>query len=205
MEKQSRFMHALELIEKENSVRILTLGDLLILLGELGHGILILLLCLIFLQPIPLPGISTPIGGIIIILATLQFLNQAPWLPERFRGRPLPQKALHGMAEKARKLWSRLEKLLHPRMVFLTRARGFRFLNLLVIILSSFLLALPLPIPFTNTIPAIVIIGLSFAQLEDDGVLVLLSYLVSIGMMLFFFSMGAGVLKILERPWASYF
>lgn len=201
----SRLLKAIELIEKESDDKSLTLGELVDLLGEMGHGILILLLCLFFLQPIPLPGLSTPIGMIIIISATLQFLNQKPWLPRRFRNREIPQKALHKIAVIARKIWSRLEKYMHPRLLFLTRARAFRFLNLLLLILSSFLLALPLPIPFSNTIPAIVILSIVFAQLEDDGFLILFSYMAACVMVFFFYSLGAGALSFAQRPWTSPF
>ncbi|RYZ79198.1 MAG: exopolysaccharide biosynthesis protein [Proteobacteria bacterium] len=207
---KSRLMQALELIEKEIIEREvsgipLSLGDLVLLLGELGHSILILILCLMFLQPIPLPGISTPIGAIVVILATLQFMNKAPWIPKRFRGRAVPLKALFRIAELCRKIWSKLEKFLRPRLFVLNRSRAFRFVNLVIIIASACLLALPLPIPFTNTVPAFVIIALSFAHLEDDGLLVLVGYAASIAMVFFFLSLGAGVINVLERPWASYF
>ena len=55
-------MAALEIIEKENQKHPLTLGTLVTLLGEMGHGILRLLLCVFFLQPIPLPR-SVDAGG----------------------------------------------------------------------------------------------------------------------------------------------
>ncbi|WP_413287792.1 exopolysaccharide biosynthesis protein [Bdellovibrio sp. HCB337] len=201
----SRLLKAIELIEKESDYKSLTLGELVNLLGEMGHGIIILLLCLFFLQPIPLPGISTPIGMIIILLSTLQFLNQKPWVPRRFRNREIPQKALHKMAVIARKIWSSIEKFLHPRLLFLTRSHVFRFINLLLLILSGFLLGLPLPIPFSNTIPALVILSIVFAQLEDDGFLIIGGYVLSLGMFFFFYSLGAGVWNFAQRPWASPF
>lgn len=199
----SRLLKAIELIEKVSEEKSLTLGELVTLLGEMGHGIVIFLLCLFFLQPIPLPGISTPIGMIIIISSTLQFLNQKPWIPRRFRQKQIPQKALHKSAATARRIWSSLEKLMHPRLLFLTRSHFFRFLNLLLLILSGFLLGLPLPIPFSNTVPALVILSIVFAQLEDDGFLVLFGYVLSVGMLFFFYSLGVGAWSFAQRPWAS--
>jgi len=198
--EESRLLHAIEMIERESLEKSLTLGELVNLLGEMGHGILILLLCLFFLQPIPLPGISTPVGVIIIISATLQFLKRKPWIPRRFRRREIPQKALHKIAGIARKIWSRLEKYLHPRLLFLTHSLLFRFVNLLLLIVSAFLLALPLPIPFTNTVPAIVILSIVFAQLEDDGFLILFSYVCACLMVLFFYSLGTEVWSFAQRP-----
>ncbi len=201
----SNLLEAIELIEKESEHRGLSLGELVDLLGEMGHGILILLLCLFFLQPIPLPGISTPIGMIIIVSAILQFLNKAPWIPRRFRLHVIPQKALHKIAVVARKIWSRLERFLNPRLLFLTRVPVFRFVNLLALILSALLLALPLPIPFTNTVPAIVILSIVFAQLEEDGFLILFGYFMTFVMLFFFYSLGTGIWSFAQRPWASLF
>jgi hypothetical protein len=64
---------------------------------------------------------------------------------------------------------------------------------------------LPLPIPFSNTIPAIVILSIVFAQLEDDGFLILFGYAASFGMAIFFYSLGAGAWNLAQRPWASPF
>jgi len=203
--EESRLLKALELIEEKSTHEHLTLGQLVDLLGEMGHGILILLLCLFFLQPIPLPGISTPIGMIIIISSTLQFLNKGTWIPKRFRSRVIPQPVLQKMLHVARKIWSFLDKFMHPRLLFLTRAHSFRFVNLLLLIISAFLLALPLPIPFSNTVPAIVILSIVFAQLEDDGFLVLFGYFFSLVMAVFFFSLGEGIWTLAQRPWASPF
>ncbi|MGZ3745159.1 MAG: exopolysaccharide biosynthesis protein [Pseudobdellovibrionaceae bacterium] len=199
----SPLLKAIELIEKETEHRGLTLGELMELLGEMGHGILILLLCLFFLQPLPLPGISTPIGLIIIISATLQFLNLPPWIPRRFRDLMISQSVLHKVAVVARKIWVWLEKFLSPRLVLFTKAPPFRFVNLLLIVLSAFLLALPLPIPFTNTVPSIVILLIVSAQLEEDGLLILFAYLMTVVMIFFFYSLGAGIWNFAQRPWTS--
>lgn len=203
--EESRLLKALELIEAKNAQESLSLGEIVQLLGGMGHGILILLLCLFFLQPIPLPGISTPIGIIIIISSTLQFLNRAPWIPRRYRHRVIPQRVLEKMLKVAHRIWAWLERFLHPRLLFLTQSPAFRFVNLLVLIISGFLLGLPLPIPFSNTIPALVILSIVFAQLEEDGFLVLFGYFLSFLMFLFFFSLGAGIWTFAQRPWESPF
>jgi len=204
-EIDSRLLKAIALIEEKSALESITFGELVTLLGEMGHGILILLLCLIFLQPIPFPGISTPIGIIIIISSTLQFLNQAPWIPLRYRHRIIPHKVLKKILKVARKIWITLEKFMHPRLMFLTRSHSFRFVNLILLIISGFFLGLPLPIPFSNTVPALVILSIIFAQLEDDGVMVLVGYVFAFLMFLFFFSLGAGIWKFAQRPWASLF
>jgi hypothetical protein len=196
----SRLMHAIEIIEGETVHKTLTLGELVHLLGDMGNGILIVLFCLVFMQPIPLPGISTPIGTVVAILATLQYFHREPAIPVRFRRHAIPQKALHKVSEVARRLWKKIERFLHPRLLFLTRAPVFRFINWILVVVAGVLLALPLPIPFSNTVPAIVILLITFAQLEDDGFLALGGYAVSVVMSIFFFSIGAGLWSFAQRP-----
>lgn len=203
--EESRLLRAIELIEKESATKSLTLGELVTLLGDLGHGVLSLLLCLFFLQPIPLPGLSTPIGFIIALAAIAQFLNRPAWIPRRLRDYQIPQKALNKIAHVARSIWAVIERRLHPRLLFLTRLTPFRFGNLLLVLLSTIFLALPLPIPFSNTVPALVILAVTFAYLEDDGYLILLAYVLAALMLLFFYSLGAGVWSFAQRPWTSPF
>jgi hypothetical protein len=76
----------------------------------------------------------------------------------------------------------------------------FRFINWILVVVAGVLLALPLPIPFSNTVPAIVILLITFAQLEDDGFLALGGYAVSVVMSIFFFSIGAGLWSFAQRP-----
>ncbi|MBK7962414.1 MAG: exopolysaccharide biosynthesis protein [Bdellovibrionales bacterium] len=62
------------------------------------------------------------------------------------------------------------------RWLFCLEGRGFRLMNLLMVASLAFLLALPLPIPVSNTIPAIGIAFHSLAQLREDGVVVVIGY-----------------------------
>jgi hypothetical protein len=69
-----------------------------------------------------------------------------------------------------------MEKLLKPRMQFLHRWPGAMNLIGVGISLGGLLLLLPLPIPFSNLIPAWAVVLLTAGMMERDGVAVLLGH-----------------------------
>ena len=53
------------------------------------------------------------------------------------------------------------------------------FFNGLSILISGFVLALPLPIPFTNTLPAWSILLTAAGMMENDGLVIVAGYLMA--------------------------
>ena len=74
----------------------------------------------------------------------------------------------------------RMERMVKPRMCFLQRWPGTMNLIGFGIASGGFFLFLPLPIPLTNTLPAISILLLTAGMMEEDGVCVLLGYVIGI-------------------------
>ncbi len=200
------FLH-IEALQARAEKGPLRLAEVVEILGEDAHLLLMLFLCLPFAQPIPLPGFSTPLGLMLASLSALHFLKKKVWLPARFREREIPQRHLLSMLKSLRKIWSWFEKWLRPRWSVLLWGMGYRFLNHALIILHAGLLALPLPIPFSNNLPALSILCLLLAYLEEDGLMILVSYVFSVGTVMFFLSIAATVsLGVANWPpsWPSW-
>lgn len=70
------------------------LGDLLDALGPRASALLVIICALPFSTPLSIPGLSTPFGLVILLLATRYFLGLPPWLPRRLRRVVLPALAL---------------------------------------------------------------------------------------------------------------
>jgi len=70
-------------LEKKSREQSINLGDVIFLLDERAHTFLLLFLSLPFVQPIPLPGLSTPFGVAIALLGIGLLVGQKPWLPGR--------------------------------------------------------------------------------------------------------------------------
>ncbi len=159
--------------------RGLTVGRIIEILHGRGFDVLVILLALPFCTPIPLPGLSTPFGLVLMFLGLRITLRQRPWLPRRLLEREIPYPTLEKMITAALKVAQRLERMLHPRMRFVNRWTSFAVFNGLVIVSSAFLLMLPLPIPFTNTLPAWSILLLAAGMMEDDGAFIIAGYVMA--------------------------
>lgn len=155
----------------------LPLGELVTRLGEQGLGLIVIVLSIPFLQPIPMFGLSTILGVVMMVVGLAIFLEKAAWVPARLARRTIPSTLVVAICHGGRKVFAFLEKFIRPRGDFLHEGRLAKRLSGLFIFLSAFLLALPLPIPGTNTPPAVALLLLSLGFIERDGVAIVLGYL----------------------------
>lgn len=171
----------------------LTLGEIFEILKGSGHSVLILFLCLPFMQPIPLLGLSTPMGLLIGIVALFDLLGRAPWIPKSWARRDLSGKTLRKILEVAETLLQKIEKWIHPRGAFWVRSWPSRLGSFFLLLSCGLLLALPLPVPFSNTVPAWTAFLHCLGKLEDDGLLVFVSYFLFVLCVAFFVLLALGV------------
>lgn len=191
---ESRFLHILLDVQQKAATEKITLEHLIELFGEKSHQLMIFFIALPFMQPIPLIGLSTPLGGLMVIISFFDRLQMKPWIPKSWRQKQIPSDVISKSTEVAVKIVTKMEKLIHPRWVFMKQHPIFGWINFVIVSVSAILLALPLPIPFSNTVPNLVIITNAVGQLEDDGLVILISYGMFV-LNLFFFAglfIGAG-------------
>lgn len=154
----------------------LTLNNLMERTEGRGVYLVMILLCLPFVQPIPLPGISTVLGLVIALMAVARARDQSPRLPKFIGDRAFPvdfgTKVLGGGI----RFLQFLERWVKPRGDRWISWGGVRVFNCVLIILMSGLLALPIPLPGTNQLPAFSIILIALSMMEEDGVLVFYAY-----------------------------
>lgn len=130
----------------------LSLGTVLSSIGTEGPSLAAALLTLPFLQPIPMMGLSTPIGLTIAISGVGLFLEREVILPRRLSQAELPASSVLKTTEFFANFEKNLSRYLKSDTQLDSRFMR-RFLGAAIAI-HGFLLALPLPIPFTNTMPA---------------------------------------------------
>ena len=159
----------LAILEGESRQRRINIGDVIALLDERAYTFLLVLLSLPFIQPIPIPGLSTPFGVVIALLGIGLLVGRKPWLPDRLLKIQLPEKFLAAALKVMRRLVLLLEMVLRPRIAFLVVNPAMRRLQGFCILVSGVLLCLPLPIPFTNMLPAVTVIAFSCSTLGTDG------------------------------------
>lgn len=154
-----------------------TLRAVLYILRGRAYMLLIILLCLPFLVPVPIPGLSTPFGLAIGVIALRLSLGQRPWLPKRIQRYPIPGGFFPKVIDLATRVIRTMESFLRPRWLILTESGFIRQLHAVVILASASILLLPLPVPFSNGLPAWAILLMAGGLLERDGLFVTLGYL----------------------------
>ena len=130
----------------------LSVGDLLKAVGSEGPSLAAALLTLPFLQPIPLLGLSTPVGFAISFLGLSLLLQRDVKLPRRLSDVKLPVHIVLKTIDYLRNFEIKLKPYLNSDSAFDSIPHR-RFLGGAIAV-HAFLLALPLPIPFSNMIPA---------------------------------------------------
>lgn len=185
--KLSEEMEALKARSAEGE---LTLREAIVVLGVRAYTLLLILLSLPFITPIPLPGLSTPFGLAVGLIALRLMLGQKPWLPERVLSRPIPPGFFGKVFKFAAWIIRFLEKLLRPRLTFLTDTVFLYRTHAGLMMVAAAALLLPLPIPFTNTFPAWTIILVAAGLLERDGFFILGGYIAFAAGVLYFVFLG---------------
>jgi hypothetical protein len=179
--------------------RAITLREVIYVLGGRAYLLLVLLLTLPFITPIPVPGLSTPFGLAIALIALRLSLGQRPLLPKKFQRKELPAGFIGKVFTVAEKILRFLEKFLRPRLTFLTDTPLLRQLHAVLMLLAALALLLPLPIPFTNSFPAWAILLLAAGLLERDGVFILAGYVVFAAGVLYFIFLGEATAHLLHE------
>jgi hypothetical protein len=190
-------------LRRHSMERALTLRDAIAVLGGRAYTLLLILLSLPFITPIPLPGLSTPFGLAVGLIALRLALKRKPWLPERLLSKPIPPVVFGKIFEVAAWVLRLLEKFLRPRFAFATAEPVLPRLHAVLMLLAATVLLLPLPIPFTNTFPAWAIILVAAGLLERDGLFILAGYVVFAAGALYFFLLGEATqrLLVMAKEW----
>lgn len=190
------------LILREFEVETVTLREVIGLLHGRGFVLLLLLLALPFSTPVPLPGLSTPFGLIIALIGVRLAFGAKPWLPAKLLDTRLPPNVFAKVFAVTRKIILAFERLLRPRLLWVTSSPRREQLHAVPIVVCAVMLLLPLPIPFSNTIPAWAIMLTAAGLLERDGVFILVGYIATLLGVVFFGAMAIFGVEALDFVWA---
>jgi hypothetical protein len=174
-----------------------SLGEILDKLGPSALGLLLLILTIPAL--IPIPGPLGVVFGTLVALVAGQLLlgNRRMWMPQFVRARQLPSATVKAAIDKTVPYLRRAERYLKPRRLRLLTGRPARTaLGLPIIALG---LAIALPIPLGNLLPALALIAFALGFLARDGVAILAALglsAVALGWVAFLLVAGTKVLDV---------
>ena len=161
----------LQRLHDEMPAGYFTLGWLMQSLHKRSFGIIMLLLALVAITP----GLSIPAGVLLMIPAFQMFAGMpAPVFPRHIAAHALPERHLAAVVQRSVPLLRHLERVIHPRWHTPLEATK-RLVGAVVVILSATLVFIP--IPLSNIVPASVIVLISLAYIEEDGVLLSIALL----------------------------
>lgn len=145
-----------------------TFGWLLGRLHKRSFGVVLLLLAVIGLTP----GTS-PVVGLLLAIPALQMIlaRETPAFPRTIMSRRFSTQRLVRMVDRTVPVLRRMETVIRPRwkMPFETTTR---VVGLVVLVLAGVFFV---PIPLSNVVPAVTIMLIALAYLEEDGVLLAVS------------------------------
>jgi hypothetical protein len=142
-----------------------------------SFGFLLALVALPSALPVPAPGFSVPFGLLIIVIAVQIIIGRKePWVPASWQ-----QKRFSTVGFKARlglilKFIRFFEWFVKPRFELVFRL-GLPFYGFLVLLGG---LSMLIPIPGTNTIPAVGVFIVALGLIERDGVAALFGSMVAL-------------------------
>jgi hypothetical protein len=192
---------ALAALHARAGERAVTLREVIYALRGRAYLLLIILLVLPFIQPVPLPGLSTPLGLAIVLIALRLSLGQRPWLPMKIQRVRLPAGFFGKVMGFTTRFIRFLESVLRPRWAALTGTAMLKQLHAIVILVSALILLLPLPIPFSNVLPAWAIFLMACGLLERDGLFIFLGYVAFVIGAAYFILLGEIAQEAVEHGW----
>jgi hypothetical protein len=105
----------------------------------------------------------------VIFLLAIQLVigRDRPWLPEKVKLHSIPLKQVQGVLEAGLPWLRRIEGISRPRLPYICTSSPGRVA--LGTAISLMAISMMIPIPLTNTLPAMGIFVTGFGLLDDDG------------------------------------
>jgi hypothetical protein len=163
---------------ERSKTKALTLGEALDTLDEAAYSFIALILVLPFVQPVPL-GPLTVLGGLTFATLGWQLArgHESPVLPEKIREVALKEKNWRILINICLKIVGFCRKFTRPRYTALVSGRRGQKIGALIMISAGLLMAIPFGVlPLNNILPGLAILFYCFGQLEEDGVMVIISF-----------------------------
>jgi hypothetical protein len=164
----------------------ITLGTVVATLSRQNHAVLLVFLSFPLCISLGIPVLSTALGLMLGLVGYLLLIGRSIWIPKSIAAKVIPYSKLSHVIDKLLRVSRRTERFFHPRMPFFVKnGRMLRMHGFFVMILGL-AAAIPLPLPFNNLVAALPVLLLGFSLLENDGLLVIVSYLASIPFFIYY-------------------
>ena len=166
-----------KLVDKHGADASVDIGTLIDALRGRAYGVIMLLMalpcCLPFVYGLP-QIVALPMLALAWQMAAGR---EVVWLPAGLRRRTFRISLLAGTVARARPWLKRFEILAGPRLAFLSAGTGLRVVGAILLVPCASIL---IPLPLTNSMPALGVAIVSVGLIERDGLLILFGLFVGL-------------------------
>jgi hypothetical protein len=157
------------------------LDDVMETIGQRSFGPLLLIPGLVVLSPIAgIPGVGAASGVVVILIAGQLLIGcDSFWLPKFIRERTVARERLDKSIKKLRPVARIVDKLLRPRLEWLTREPATYGVAATCVLLALMLPVLDM-VPFTSLVPAGAITAFALALISHDGAVAIGAFVLSV-------------------------
>ncbi len=165
-----------DVVNKASSDRIL-IKDLVDAMHSIGFGLVIMIFAFGLIIPLPPPFPSIISLPLLVFSVQMVMGYTSPKLPKRFAKLSVKRSVLAMLTKKSSPYIHKVERILKPRLLFMTSVNAERVIGFFILIFSTFV---TVPLPLSNFIPGLGVLIISFGLLGKDGLVVILGILVGI-------------------------
>jgi hypothetical protein len=157
-----------DVVNRTSSDRILV-RDLVEAMESIGFGLAMMIFSLGIIIPLP-PPFPSIIALPLLIFSMQMILGYcAPKLPKMFSNLSVKRSVVAMLVRKSAPYIRKIEAILRPRWSFMISPNVERIIGFFTLVFAAFI---AMPIPFSNFIPGIGILIISFGLLGKDGLVV---------------------------------
>jgi len=165
-----------DVVNSSSSDRI-PFRDLVSAMDSVGFGLVMMIFAFGIIIPTPPPFPSIISIPLVVFSMQMMIGYQAPKLPQKFSKLTVKRSVLAMLVKKSSPYIRKVERILRPRLLFMTSNIADRIVGFFVLLFSSFVL---LPMPLSNFIPGLGVLIISFGLLGKDGLIIILGILVGL-------------------------
>lgn len=163
-----------DVVNKSSADRI-PVRDLVEAMDAIGFGLVMMIFAFGIVIPLPPPFPSIISIPLAIFSLQMALGYSSPKLPKRFSDLSVKRSVLAMLVQKSSPYIRRVERILRPRLSFMTYGIMERVIGVFTLIFS---VSIFLPIPLSNFIPGLGILIISFGLLGKDGLIVIIGLIV---------------------------
>lgn len=159
-----------------------SLGEVIERFEDRGFGPLLLIPALIALLPTgAIPGVPTLCGITLFFICTQVAIGKtSPWLPRFIKNKEVSTEKLERAVEKAKPYAQKTEKLVKPRVTFLSHSPSKKFIAAYCAIAALCMIPLEV-LPFAVALPAFALCITALGITNRDGVFLIVGILLQLG------------------------